>query len=311
MKYLIVLITASLMSIALSFNAEAQILNRLKKKAQQASEQKAEEKLAEQVEQAAEQMVEKSWNSIFGEMSTDSTSGGSIPFSMNSNVTTEDKYHFDTITSMEIETINKNGKSEPPMIMHMHFNKGAMYTGAKFESEEMQKDDGDLFIIYDFKNSAMLMLISKDKDKFSFAYDWKQVLTSGEKAEETESDEDVNRDETVEGQGFTKIGSKDILGYSSDGYRSQTDDQKVEIWVSRDAEFGMNNLFSAHANAKQMKGKIPENYPQGMIMETTSEDLNSGDKTTMKVTDIKKNARVSYTMADYPAMTAGMDKKEN
>jgi hypothetical protein len=306
MKYLIMLLTAGLMSVTFSTDAEAQLLNRLKKKAQDAAENKAEEKIAERVERAAEQMVERSWNSVFGEMPEDSTSDRQLPFMRSSNVTTEDEYNFDTVTTMEIETIRENGESDPPVIMNMHFSENEMYTGTQFESEEMKKEEGDLFIIYDFKNSAMLMLMSSEEDNFSFAYDWEQTLNDARSDSATQHE--VNWDETDEWQGYTKIGNKNILGYDCDGYRSETENENIEIWVSRDADFGMNNFFSANANAKQIKGKIPENYPQGMVMEMNSEDLRSGDKTTMKITDINKNAQVTYVMADYPIMSLGQNK---
>ena len=308
MKYLILIVAASLMSVTFSIQADAQILNRLKKKTKEAAEQKAEEKLAEQTEKLAAQMVEQSWNSIFGEVHADSLVKDSPPFSMNSSVTTESTYHFDTITTMEIKNTKKNGQSDPPMTMDMYFNENALYTGAKFDSEEMRKENGDLFIIYDSKNSAMLMLMSKDEEKFSFAYGWKHALT---KAAEAAIDKDVNWDEVEEWEGYTKIGSKNILGYSCDGYRSDTDSGSIEMWVSRDADFGINNLFRAHTNTKQMKGKVPDNYPQGMIMKMISEDIKTGDKVTMSVIAIKKDAQVSYTMADYPAMSLGLAKSQN
>lgn len=298
MKYLITLLGACLISITFSIDANAQILNRLKKKAQRAAAAKAEQKISERVERAAEQMVERSWNSVFGEMPADTTSGRGFPFMRNSNVTTKDAYTFDTITTMEIETVRKNGQTDPPTIMHMHFNETEMYTGTKFESE-----GNDLFIIYDSENSAMLMLMQSEEDNFSFAYNWDQSQEGYEHGAEEE--EEINWDEIDEWQGYTKIGTKKILGYNCEGYRSETETDNVEVWVSRDADFGMNNMFQANANAKQLKGKVPATYPQGMVMEMYTEELSSGDKTRMKVTDIQKNARLTYLMADYPTMSLG------
>lgn len=309
MRFLTVVLMASLMSITFTLDAEAQLFNRLKKKAKAAASQKAEEKLSERVERAAEQMVEDSWNSVFGEMSADSGAYGGMLFSMNSNVTTEDAYHFDTITTMEITTEKKDGTSEPPVTMDMHFNEGEMYTGTRFSSEEMKKENGDLFIIYDVKNSAMVMLMENEKDKFSFAYDWKQALEMGEDMGQSEQGEDdINWDEVDEWQGYTKIGSKHIQGYECDGYRSENNEGVVEVWVTRDESLGMHNMFKAHSNAKQVRGKIPEDYPYGMMMEMTSEDLESGDKTVMRVTDINKNAQVTYSMSNYPTMSLAAQK---
>lgn len=310
MRYLIVMLIAGFISATVTVDAEAQLFNRLKNKAKEAASQKAEEKLSEQVERAAEQMVEDSWNSVFGEMSTDSGSFGGMPFSMNSNVTTEDAYHFDTITTMEIIAEKSDGTSEPPVTMDMHFNEGEMYTGTRFSSEEMKKENGDLFIIYDLKNSAMVMLMENEKDKFSFAYDWKQALELSEDIGQSEQEEDINWDEVDEWQGYTKIGTRNIQGYECDGYRSENNEGVMEVWVTRDESLGMHNMFKANNNAKQVRGKIPENYPYGMMMEMTSEDLKSGDKTVMRVTDISKNAQVSFTMSDYPTMSLGGKSKD-
>ena len=58
-------------------------------------------------------------------------------------------------------------------------------------------------------------------------------------------------------------------------------------------------MFAANSNMKQMKGKLPTDYPDGMMLEMNSVDKNSGDRVTMKVTDINRHANVTYVMADY------------
>src|SRR5690625_2452200 len=189
--------------------------------------------------------------------------------------------------------------------MDMYFNENEMYTGSRFSSEEMNREDDSLFIIYDFTNSAMLMLMENEEEKFSFGYEWKQALEQAEDSAGTEKMEEINWDEVEEWEDYTKIGSKNIQGYECDGYRSENSDGIVEVWVTRDESCGMNNMFKANGNTKQMRVKIPENYLCGMLMEMTSEDRNSGDKTIMKITDINKDARVSYAMSDYPTMSLG------
>jgi len=308
MKVLTSIIALSLLSAGFVIDAEAQLLKRLKKKAQQAAEQKLEQKATEQLQQMAEQMVEQSWSSVFGDLSTDSAAGGPI-FLMNNNITTEEAYSFDTITRMEIEKIPQQGSSEPPVIMEMYFNPDQQYTGSRFYNDEMKQEKGELFIIYDIKNSAMIMLMANDKDKFSFAYDWNQALNVADSLQR--KSEPTDWEETEAWQGYTKIGQKDILGYACDGYRSETENETVEIWITREAEFGMNNLFRAHTNAKQLRGQIPAEYPQGMIMEMTSEEIDSGDKTVMRVTDIRQNTNENFVMADYPRMSLPTKTAQN
>lgn len=301
MKFLIFVVAAGLLFTGFSITVEAQILDRLKRKGKEAAERKAEEKVSEQVEQLAEQIVEESWNSIFGDISDDSLYGDKSPFAMNSDVKTEEVYDFDAVVTMKIETFKKKGESEPPVIMDMHFNKNELYTGTKFKSEEREGEEGEPFIIYDFKNSAMIMLMSKDRDKFSFAYDWEKTTADIQAAQN--QDEEADREAPGQWQDYTKIGSKNILGYDCDGWRSESNNQVSEVWVSREADFGAYKLIRANANTKQLKGKIPSNYPDGMIMEMSAKNQDSGEKTVMKVIDIMKNARITYAMADYPTLS--------
>lgn len=313
------IISSSLIAVLMlsfTFNsAEAQLLKRLKKKAQDAAENKVEEKLAAEIERKAAEMVEKSWDSIFGDLEEGSEEGmRSSIFNLSSNVTTEESYLFNTITTMEIETIKEKGKSEPPVIMEMHFNENEQYTGSKFSGEGMnnREGQGEVFIIYDFKNSAMVMLMESEEDKFSFAYDWQQVAEQSElmnSNEENGEEYDLENDDSDPLKGYSKIGSKDIAGYSCEGYRSENEHTITDLWITDEANFGMPNMFRANTNAKHLRGKVPSDYPTGMLMEMESRDLKSGDKTIMRVTDIKKNLNVTYTMSDYPAMSLGNKPK--
>lgn len=310
MKYGIIMLAAALLSVTFTYEAEAQLLNRLKKKAREAAEKKAEEKLTEEIQKASEQMVERSWNSIFGDLSADSTSGEPWPFQMSSDVTTEDTYRFDTSVTMEIATVRQDGTADPPALMELYFNKNEAYTGTKFRSEEINrdKDEGAVFLIYDLKNSAMLMLMESDNRKFSMAYDWAQASLL---SEDSETGESVAWDEVESWNGYTKIGSKSILGYNCDGYRSESDTETIELWVSRDADFGTYHLFKANNQSKNLKGSVPEEYPEGMIMEMISEQLDSGQTTTMKAVDISDKVGISYAMKDYPAMNFGSYSSKN
>lgn len=313
MKFVQGLITIVLVAVFTS-GAEAQIFKKLKKKAQQAIEQKAEDKIDEEMQKAADRMVDNSWDAVFGGMALDEENG-ELPFLFTGNATTEDVYTFNTVTTMKITSERSNGHSEPPMFMDMHFNKDAQYTGTAFRGGEMDKAGGSVFIIYDFKNAAMVMLLSSEDGKFSFAYDWQQALEYADdtlvRADSLAGDsaavpEEINWDEVDEWNGYTKIGSRTIAGYNCDGYRSENAEGSgsIEVWVTRDTDFGMANMFKANANTKQLKGHMPEDYPYGMMVEMTAIDEN-GDKTMMQITDVKRDVKVEYAMADYPAMTRG------
>jgi hypothetical protein len=296
MSYIVKTLIGVMAYLLLASTADAQILDRLRNRAQQAAEDRVEQRLSEEVERAAEQMVDRTWESIFGDgIISANGERRSIPFSLNSNATTEDAYHFNIVTTMEIEIVNEDGEAEPPMTMRMHFNDSELYTGTGFTGEDMEMEDGEVFIIYDFKNSAMVMLMESEDGKFSFAYDWTQML---EIIEERADEEDW--EEYEEWEGFTRIGTKTILGYQAEGFESRSEYHVSEMWVTRDAAYGMENMFQAHANAKQLGNIFPDDFPHGMILELVNEDLESGEKSTMRVTDIRENANVTYQMSDYP-----------
>lgn len=296
MKSLAGLMLMLLAMLVFASAAQSQILKRLKDRAKQKVEDKIEQRVDQKIDETAEKMVEKSWNSIFGNGfgSEDSSSGYS--FLLNNNVNTEDRYTFDVITTMEIQDISDNNNREAPIQMVMHFNDDELYTGTRFSGEDMNEGDGDVFIIYDFKNEAMVMLMKSDDGNFSSAYDWKQISQITDEAE-VEQEEDW--------PGFEKIGTRTIAGSISEGYLSVSEDSRTEVWVTQDHDFGFQRMFRANAGTRQLKGKLPENYPAGMMMEMTHEDLVNGNRIILRVTDIRKNVNITYSMSDYSRMGMG------
>lgn len=303
--------TISVISILiLASAADAQILKKLKNKAKKATEDKVEQKIDQEIEKKAEQMVENSWDAFFGTEYDESGNPKKSPFTLSSSANVEETYQFDMVTTMEIENIRENGKNEPPMLMNMLFNEDEMYTGTRFSGEQMEGADGEVFIIYDLKNEAMVMLMDSEDGKFSFAYDWKQAEEYADKFGEMYEDEEVERNEEMEDdfQQFKKIGTKTVSGKSCDGFESLTSESRMEIWLTEDEDLGIQRMFQVNSQAKQLKGKVPQDYPAGMMMEMTHEELNSGEKTVMKVTDINKNANITYNMTEYPSMSFGKKK---
>ena len=312
MRGLIAFIIFMLSSLAFASTADAQLFNRLKDRAKKAAENKVEEKLSNEVEKAAERAVENSWQSIFGEEFGQEGDGVNVSFTMNSNAVTEEAYSFDVITTMEVQTVQKNGNTDGPMIMQMHFNDAKSYSGTKFSGEQMDESEGNMFMIYDLKNESMIMLMENEDGKFSFAYDWRQARMLAEDFEKMESDSNMTYDEEEieEWENFEEIGTKTIAGLECRGYRSETEDSVIEYWVTEDEDLGIYKMLRVNEQTKHLKGNVPENYPSGMMMETLQEDLNSGEKTTMRVTDIDRNASVTYLMSDYPAMTFGSGSQD-
>lgn len=307
MKKLLLISITGLFLCTFNNNCQAQFLNRLKNRVKHTVEKKVEQKVDETVQKAANQMVENAWDQFFGQIVKNAQPGKGSPFVLNSDVKTEDVYHFDIVTTMKVESV-QNGKPQSPVIMKLHFNDHQKYTGAKFiNNDTRNKQNGDVFIIYDFKNDVMLMLMNSNKNKFSFAYDWKQAPSD---SQAVMPEQPLQWDSVKTWHGFTRIGNKTIAGYNCTGYQYRSDTLQSKLWVTREANLGVQNLLGVYNNTKQFKGTIPGDYPSGMIMEMTSENLKNGDKTTMTVTDINKNANINYKMSEYPPMNFGSKQKK-
>lgn len=281
------------------------IFDRIKKKAADAVTQKAEDKVDAKIDEMSRKLVDNSFAAMFGDPSSTAKDGGagSSPFTIGSNAKTEDSYTFNVVTTMEIESSKNTGKSDGKAVLMMHFNTNEAYTGTSITSADTKKQEGTAFVILDAKNQAMVMLMSSEKSKFSIAYDWKeaQKYTS---ASTTVPKDQVNWDTVKVWRSYSKIGTKTIAGYAADGYRSESPDATIEMWVSHDRALSVGNMFAANSGMKQMKGRLPEDYPQGMLLQMTSVNNKTAEKVTMTVTNIDTNAHVTYAMADYPKMDA-------
>ncbi len=286
----------------LTDNADAQLLKRLKNKVENKAKDKINQKIDEKLEAAANKMVDRTWESIFGEETENyegQSSGGSarsLPFSLNAGVETEERYSFRSVSVMEITSTDKSGKTEKPMYMKMYIGKDDSYTGTAFSGGDME--DEEAFLIYDVKNEAMVMLMESEEGKFSFAYEWKQPLN--DYGEDSEGGTEANYEEAY--AGYTSLGTKTIMGYECEGYRSETEDQITDIWVSKDPDLGYEKMMAANSNTRFLRGSTLIGHPGGSVLEMHSKQKNSQEKVIMKMTRINEKADLSYDMTDYPVI---------
>jgi hypothetical protein len=302
---------------AFSTRASSQgILDRIAKKASDAVTQKAQDKVDSKIDEMSQKLVDNSFSAMFGDSAgtanktgagASGSAAGGPPFSIGGNATTESSYSFNVVTTMEIES-SKSSKSDGKAVLKMHFNTAQPYTGTLIvNADPKQQQQGSAFVVLDAKNQAMVMLMASDKSKFSMAYGWNDaqkyapVSTTAAAAPKTPP---VNWDTVKVWNSYSKIGTKTIAGYSADGYRMETPDATVETWVSRDERLSVGNMFAANSGLKQMKGRLPADYPQGMLLQMTSANNKTGEKVTMTVTSIDTDAHVTYNMSDYPKISA-------
>ena len=284
------------------------IFDRIKKKAQDAVTQKAEDKVTGKIDEMAQKMVDNSFSSMFGDSAGASAGGakggrGGLPFTIGSNAKTESSYSFNVVTTMEIESSRQKGKS----ILTSMYNTSEPYLGMKIVSPDDKKSKGTVFVVLDAKNQAMVMMMSSDTSKFSVAYGWSDAQKYAP-ASSSAPKEQVNWDTVKVWRNYTRIGTKTIAGYAADGYRMESADGTADVWVSHDRALGGGGMFGASSQLKQLRGRLPADYPQGMLMQVTGVNSKTGEKGSMTVTNIDTNAHVTIAMSEYPRLGAGKQK---
>ncbi len=285
-------------STLLAPRADGQIMRAIQRKAADAVAQKAEAKLDAKIEQMAEKAVNGSYDALFGGI--EGGGGGSL-LKLPGDAKTAERYSFSIVSTMTMTNKTASGKDEGTATMKMHFNPSEAYTATQVISADLKEAGGNAIVIFDLENEAMVMLMEAEGTKFSMAYGWKDAVAAAEKAGATD---EVNWEDAESWKNWTRIGTRTIAGYSASGYRSTDGEATVELWVSRDPVLAGAGLFGVNSGLKQLRGRLPEEYPSGMMLEMTSTD-GKGNVSRLVTTEIDTRASVRFTMADYPRMGLG------
>ena len=286
----------------------AQILNKLKSRVQQAIErkieQKVEEKVEREVDKAAGKAVDNAWDAVFGADAA-TYNGSSIDTAKlkqlssvfnQANVPTESQYSFDIKTTMEMKFIPKSGKLEPPTMLEMYFKQGSKYTGSTYKADPSKNQGEMMFMIADYQNKALVVLMGDNEQKYRTVMSMDPALFNLSNQVETQQ-ENIDWNNVTEWRGYKKLGKRTIMGYSCDGYTITNEIGKSEVWITRDELFGMENFFNS-ANMG-VQSKFPKDIPYGMLVEMHSEDLKTGDKSIFSLKEVKKVITQVYKMSDY------------
>ncbi|MEA3460860.1 MAG: DUF4412 domain-containing protein [Bacteroidota bacterium] len=237
----------------------------------------------------------------------DSSESSSVNFSndimmdalgLTGNVEHEEVYHFDAYIQMELTTYKKNGNLDDQVVYDNYVHKADADYAMEFKDKDAKST-----IIFDTKNSAMLILTESDGEKTGFAtsIDPEAMAEMVEDYEEEEADLDSYRPYKT---GKTKV----ILGYSCDEYMVEEDGTEVHMWVSeklgkevRKEWMGNQQTFGAmfvHAHAMN-----------GMVLEYDVVD-EDGRKSVMQVTRIDLNHTHKVNTNGYTIMSMRQKTEE-
>ena len=207
------------------------------------------------------------------------------------NVDYEENYSFDAFIQMEVSEYNKNQKLKDKMMYDSYINKEAVDYAMVFTDKDTKST-----IIFDTKNSAMLILSDSDGEKTGFAMGIDPEDLADKVEEQVE-------ESGVDSYAPYKTGkTKDILGYSCDEYLVEDESSEAHMWVSE--KLGK-QVRREMLNNQQTFGAAFYHaaYMNGMVMEYDFLEKDNGDRTVMVVTDIDLNRSNTISTSNYSVIS--------
>jgi hypothetical protein len=210
------------------------------------------------------------------------------------NVAYEPSYSFDAFIQMEISNYKKNGALDDQMYYDNYVNKTKADYAMVFKDGKDQST-----IIFDTKNSAMLILSESDGEKTGFA----TTIDPEAMAEMAEEYAEEEQTSDLDAYNIKKTGkSKDILGYKCDEYLMEDESTEVHMWVSEKLGKEMHKEWLK--NKQTFGAMFMHAYAlNGMTLEYDVMDKENGKKTVMLVTKIDLNHNHSVATGGYTIMS--------
>ena len=217
---------------------------------------------------------------------------------LSGNVEHEEEYNFNAYIQMELTTYKKNGNLDDQVLYDNYLHKEDADYAMVF------KDNGDQStIIFDTRNSAMLILTDSDGEKTGCAttIDPEAMAEEFEGYEEEEVDPDSYRPMKT---GKTKV----ILGYTCDEYMVEEEGSEVHMWLSE--KLGKEMRKEWMKNQQTFGAMFVHAYAMnGMVLEYDVIDAD-GRKSVMQVTKIDLNHSHNVNTRGYTIMSMRMQGEE-
>jgi hypothetical protein len=221
------------------------------------------------------------------------------------NVDYESDYSFDAYIQMEISNYKKNGNLDDQVLYDNHVNK------TKADYAMVFKDGNDRStIIFDTKNSAMLILTDSDGEKTGFATTIDPEAMA-DLAEDYAKEELEEEDPAIlDAYNIKKTGkTKNILGYKCDEYLMEDESAEVHMWVAE--KLGKEMRKEWMNNQQTFGAMFMHAYAlNGMVLEYDVLDKDNGKKTIMLVKKIDLNHKHSVSTGGYQVMSMRMKTQE-
>jgi len=210
----------------LGTTTQAQFFKKLGKTAEKA----AERAVLKKTEQKASEKTDKALDGIFN-MEIGGMMGNS---NMDPSVLPE-SYNYEWRYTMQTE--HKKGN----MKMHYYLKEGGTDFASRMEMQQ-QTMMGGMLMVMDQDLGTTTILMNSNGKKHG------QIISS------PEIDlEDVSIENSMDGYEFNEIGTKQILGYTCQGFQMENEDSKMTMYVAFDTPVSLNQVY----------GSDPKRLPKG------------------------------------------------
>lgn len=198
----------------------------------------------------------------------------------------DQEYVFDTYIQMEISDLGDQN-----IVYDIHLTKDGSSYAVIFTDEGTKST-----LVFDTKNSTMLMLSEEDGEKTGVAMGINAEALAGITDEAEDADKDFDQYKT----GKTKT----LLGYSCEEYLIHEDGSEIRMWTSE--KLGKAVEKEVFANQQLFGGAfVHATATNGMVLEYSLKDGNNGEQSIMTVTQIDLNANNSIIVSEYSVMSLG------
>ena len=217
-------------------------------------------------------------------------------------VPTADVYRFDHLIQMHLENYDKNGNMQDENEFITHFNPKTKSMAYEAISGEAANTGQGIFII-DAENEATIILTEDNGEKAGIVYGLGGYFESiGEDYE----DEDFDMSETPEtylaNPNVKKTGrTKTIAGYKCEEFVYNDEYSDSNVWITKDMKLNTKDFMSTLFKTSMASHGMGWGY----MMEATTIDKESGEKSVMQVTKVDNNSNMKFVMSDYEITNLG------
>ncbi len=291
------------------------ILRSLREKVEERVEKKVEERAEKKVDEAIDKQLDKLEEALEDSAASAPTSTDEERRQRMQNimkglgmsgepVPVADNYRFDNMIQMHVESYDANGSKESDGEFITHLSPDSKSMAYQMISGDMGNPGQGMFIM-DAENGATIILSEEDGKKTGIVYGLGTFFeTMGESIEE-----DADLDETPESYlanpNVNKTGrTKTIAGYKCEEYKYSDETSESNIWITKDLKMNTRDFFSTLFKTSLYSHGIPWGY----MMEVTTNDKETGEKSFMQVTKVDDNSNKSFSLADYEITNLGSFK---